>query len=229
MSKTKLRTGIVLAAVFVVFTAAAFAIPFRKNGVFWLSYVFGVVAIASQIYVLNVAFARQVSLKSKFYGFPVARVGMVYLVVQLILSLAFMALAALVPLWAAVLADVAVLGVAAVGFVATDTMREEIQRQDTALKKDVSNMRAMQSMAWSLAGQCGSGNLAAEVQKLAEALRYSDPVSSPALAEIEAELRGLLEELQKAAADRDERAAGALCRRAMEILNERNRLCKLHK
>lgn len=229
MSKTKLRTGIVLAVVFVVFTVAAFAIPFRKTGVFWLSYVFGVVAIAAQIYVLQVAFTGQKSLRSKFYGFPIARVGVVYLVVQLVLSLVCMALAAILPIWAVVLADVVVLGAAAVGFVATDAMREEIQRQDTVLKKDVSAMRAMQSMSRSLVSQCGDPSLRAELEKLSEALRYSDPVSSDALVEIEAELKGLLDEAQKAIVEQEYEAAGTLCRQAMGVLNERNRLCKLNK
>lgn len=229
MRKTKLRTGIVLAAVFVVFTVAAFAIPFRKNGVFWLSYAFGVVAIAAQVYVLNVAFAGQRSLTSKFYGFPIARVGAVYGIVQLILSLVSMALAAILPVWVAVLADAVVLAAAAVGFVATDAMREEIQRQDTALKKDVTAMRTMQSMARSLVGQCGDTALAGELEKLSEAFRYSDPVSGDGVAAAETELRRLLEELQKALLDQDYGAAGILCRRTTAALNERNRLCKLNK
>lgn len=229
MSKTKLRTGIVLAVVFVVFTVAAFAIPFRKTGVFWLSYIFGVVAIVAQAYVMTVAFAGQTSLKSKFYGFPVARVGIVYLVVQLILSLVCMALAAILPIWVAILADVVVLGAAAVGLVATDTMREEIQRQDTVLQKDVSAMRAMQSMARSLVSQCGDPALRAELEKLSEALRYSDPVSSDAVTEAEAELKGLLDELQKAVVEQAYGAAGTLCRQAAAVLGERNRLCKLNK
>ena len=229
MNKTKFRTGIVLAVVFVVFTVAAFAIPFRKNGIFWLSYVFGVAAIAAQIYVLQVAFSGQKSLRSKFYGFPIARVGVVYLIVQLVLSLVAMALAAILPIWVAILADVVVLGAAAVGFVATDAMREEIQRQDTALKKDVSAMRTMQSMARSLAGQCGDAALAKDLEGLSEAFRYSDPVSSDGVMEAETELRRLLEELQKALVDQDYGAAGTLCRRTMAALNERNRLCKLNK
>lgn len=229
MSKTKLRTGIVLAVVFVVFTVAAFAIPFRKNGVFWLSYVFAVAAIAAQAYVMTVAFAGQKSLRSKFYGFPIARVGVVYLIVQLILSLVCMALAAWIPTWLAILADVVVLGAAAVGFVATDTMREEIQRQDTSLKTDVSAMRAMQSMGRSLVHQCGDDALRPELEKLSEALRYSDPVSSRELAEAEAELKSLLDELQKAVVEQAYEAAGTLCRQAMAALAERNRLCKLHK
>ena len=229
MKKTKIRTGVVLAAVFVVFTAAAFAIPFRKNGIFWLSYLFAVVAIGAQVYVLNVAFAGQKSLRSKFYGFPIARVGVVYLIVQLILSLVSMALAAILPAWVAVLADVVVLGAAAVGFVATDAMREEIQRQDTVLKQDVSAMRSMQSTARSLVSQCGDSALRGELERLSEAFRYSDPVSGPAIAEAEAELKGLLEELQKAVVEQDYGAAGTLCRRTMAALNERNRLCKLNK
>ena len=90
-------------------------------------------------------------------------------------------------------------------------------------------MRAMQSMARSLVSQCGDPALRAELEKLSEALRYSDPVSSDAVTEAEAELKGLLDELQKAVVEQAYGAAGTLCRQAAAVLGERNRPCKLNK
>ena len=47
--------------------------------------------------------------------------------------------------------------------------------------------------------------------------------------DLERELKGCLDELLRAAADQDYEAAGTLCRQAMSVLDERNRLCKLNK
>lgn len=72
--------------------------PFAKNGVFWLAYVFGVIAIAAQIYVYPKAFEGE-SARSKFYGFPIAKLSTIYLIVQLILSILCMAISKVLPTW----------------------------------------------------------------------------------------------------------------------------------
>lgn len=97
------------------------------------------------------------------------------------------------------------------------------------LKKDVSAMRAMQSKANALVNQCDAPDLRAALQKLAEDFRFSDPVSSDALADVEASLSACLDELQRSLTDGDLDSAAVLCRRAAATLTERNRLCKLNK
>ena len=106
---------------------------------------------------------------------------------------------------------------------------EEIRTQDTKLKKDVSAMRALQSRVNQLVGMSGDGEAGRLVKTFAEELRYSDPVSSEALADIETELTALTDALQQAVVDGDEAAAITLCRKASVTLAERNRLCKLNK
>ena len=80
-----------------------------------------------------------------------------------------------------------------------------------------------------MAAQCANPDAAAAVRKLAEELRYSDPVSSPALEEAERDLSAAVADLQSAVADDDSEAVKQLSRKAAALLAERNRLCKLHK
>ena len=96
MTKNKTRFFIVLAILFAVFTVIAIALPLTKTAAFWISYVFAVIALAVQIYAYPKAFAGE-SVKSKFYGFPIARITTVYLIAQLALSLIFMLAAKWVP------------------------------------------------------------------------------------------------------------------------------------
>lgn len=229
MRKNLIRTYGVLAILFVVLTVVVFAVPFVKNGVFWLAYLFALVAIALQGYAIYKGFSRDEPLASKFYGFPVARVGFVYLVAQLILSLLSMALSTVLPIWVVLVLSVIALGAAGVGLITTDAMREEILRQDEILKKDVSIMRALQSKTRMLIGQCEDAELSVSLSKLAEAVQYSDPVSSDALEEIEFELTQLVDELQKAVVEQEYVAAQKLVKKAADTLTERNRLCKLNK
>lgn len=228
-NKNTVRGTIILGIALAAWLVIVLAVPFVKNAAYWLSFVFTLLAFAAQLYVFKISFRNGESVRSKFYGFPIARIGVLYLAVQLALGLLVMALAKWLPAWIGVILFVVTLAVAAVGCIAADMMRDEVERQDVQLKKDVSHMRAMQSKANALVNQCDAPVLKNELEKLAEDFRFSDPVSSEALADIEASLSACLDELQRSLTDGDMDSAAVLCRRAKTVLVERNRLCKLNK
>lgn len=231
MNKSIVRWLIVLAAVLAVYHVVIFAVPFPKNAIFFLSWVFALIAIGAQVYVVRSSYYRGESAKSKFYGFPIARIGAAYLTAQLVLSTAFMALgfAVTVPVWVPVVLYVVLLGLSVVGFVSADAMRDEIEQQDIRLKKDVQNMRMLQSKAASMVQLAQDDRVRGELEHFSEDLRFSDPVSSEALETIEADLMACTDEIQRAVMDDDREAVYALVQKARAALAERNRLCKLGK
>ena len=220
---------VVLALLFVVYTLIVLAVPFAKGGMFWLTYLFTAAAFGVQVYVFKLSFEKEAGAKSKFYGFPIARVGVLYLAVQLVLGLVFMALAAVAPVWLALVLYLALLVAAAVGVIATDSIRDEVERQDTQLKKNVATMRALQSKAAALPARCEDAAAKAALEKLAEEFRYSDPVSASPLTDLETDMAATMEELSVAVTDGDNAAVLALCKKISATLAERNRLCKLNK
>lgn len=225
MKKDTIRGIIALTVVLALYILIAFLIPFIRTATFWVSFVFTLIAffvVAASIYI---AFVKNPDAKSRFYGFPIARIGVIYGVVQLIAGFIFMALGVWIPVWVAVLVYAIALGSVAIGLISADAVREEIQRQDVKLKKDVSFMRNLQSKVCQMATQCD----APELKRFAEDIRYSDPVSSDALGDIEQELAAAVEELQAAVVDGDSESVAQLCRKASAVLSERNRLCKLGK
>lgn len=226
MKKDTIR-GIIIAltVVLALYILIAFLIPFIHTATFWVSFMFTLIAfcvVAASIYI---AFVKNPDAKSRFYGFPIAKLGVIYGVVQLIAGFIFMALGVWIPVWVAVLVYAIALGSVAIGLISADAVREEIQRQDVKLKKDVSFMRNLQSKVCQMATQCD----APELKSFAEDIRYSDPVSSDALGDIEQELAAAVEELQAAVVDGDSESVAQLCRKASAVLSERNRLCKLGK
>ena len=229
MTKNASRGLIVLAIVLAVFSLIAFAIPFAHTAVFWIAYGFGVFAILFQLYIFKTSFAGNGDAKSRFYGFPIARLGIYYLVAQLILSVVEMALAGLIPTWPAIIINVLALAFALIGCITAETMRDEIVLQDHKLKKNVSTMRELQSLAASMVGQCGDEEMKNAVKKIADELRFSDPVSSDATAELEAEMRSQLADIQQAVVEGDVEGAKTLCGKMMGNLAERNRICSISK
>lgn len=229
MVKSKKRGYAILAIIFVVYSVIVFAAPFPMTAVFWIAYLFGVVAIAAQLYLFGVLFEKGTGAKSKFYGFPIVKIGAIYLIVQIVLSLVQMIMAKVMPAWIAVIIDVLVAAVVAVGCIAADVMRDEIERQDVQLKKDVTNMRDLQSLTASLSGLCKSDNAKKMMRQLANDFSDSDPVSSDATLEHEQELKFMVNEIQKALIDGDEKSAMNFCERVGNVLVERNRVCKRSK
>lgn len=229
MNKSKIRAIVALVVVLALYNLVVFLVPFAKTATFWWSYgftwvCFGVVAAA-----IYIAFIKNPDARSRFYGFPIAKIGVAYGVFQLIAGLVFMAVGQWVPAWVAVLVYAIALGAAALGLISAEAVVDEIRQQDTQLKKDVSAMRAIQSKMGRLASQCQDPEAAVAVEALAEEIRYSDPVSNDSLTDAEADLGAAVDELVDAVVDGDSEAIKQLCRKATVLLNERNRLCKLNK
>ena len=203
----------------------AFLIPFAHTAAFWISYGFTLAAFAVVAASIYIAFIKHPDVKSRFYGFPIVRIGVLYGGAQLIVSVMVMALGQWFPGWIAVLVYAIGLGAAVIGLISAEVVVEEIQTQDVKLKRDVSLMRGLQSKASQMAAQSEN----AAIKALAEEFRYSDPVSNDAVAEAEADLTALVDELQSAVVDSDAEAISQLCHKASALLTERNRICKLNK
>lgn len=225
MKRDKKQVLCIFAVLLVLYILLTFLIPFAKTAIFWFSFAFTLIAFGVTAYALYTAFLKKPDARSRFYGFPIARIGVLYGGVQLAVGLLFMALGKWIPAWLAVLVYAALLGAAVIGLVSADAVVETIHTQDRKLKKDVAFMRSLQSKANQMAAQCSLP----ELQQFCENVRYSDPVSSEALAEIERDLSAAVDDLQAAIVDGDSGVICQLARKADTLLSERNRVCKLNK
>lgn len=226
MSKNELREYIILAVIFTVFSVTAFAAPFERNTVFWFSYVFGVIAIVFQVYVFRIAFADGGDTKSKFYGFSIARVGVIYLVVQLGLSLIQMIAANHLKSWVSIIINILPIAFAVIGTVAADAVRDEVERQEEQVKTDVSMMKYLNTSVAALENLCQNDDIKKKIVKLTEEFRYSDPVSNEETVAAELELKDRIDDLQRVLIDGDANEAEKLCKVIMVKLTERNESAK---
>lgn len=229
MKKNRGRLVIILATILIAFSTIAFIVPFKKNEVFWISYVFSIIAIVAQIYVLKIAFQGAESVKSKFYGFPIAQIGIAYMCIQLALSLVFISFSKFVPIEIVVIIEVFLFAVAVIGFIGTDVMRDEIEQLDKEIESTTSCIVTLRSIVYSLSTQCNNLEEKEALSKLFDELRYSDPVSNKALEIIESELEENVAVLQKMFSNEKKEQVVITCKKISAILAERNRLCKLNK
>lgn len=174
---------LILGIVFAVFTVVTFAAPFAKTPVFWVSYLFGLVAICFQIPLWNKALKGE-SLKSKFLGFPVLYIGVTYLIVQLIISLITMAVPG-IPIWIAIIVDVIVLAITCTLVISGGVAKTAIEKTEEKVQTKTAFIKGLKADVDIFLSEEKDPVIKRELVKLADEIRYSDPMSSSELEEIE--------------------------------------------
>lgn len=197
MKKNKGMAYAVLAIAFVLINVIAFAVPTAKTATFWIAYVFTAVAFALQIAIWKFAFKGTDTLKSKFLGIPLISVGITYLIIQIIAFVIFMALP-LTASWIAIVVCALILGVSAICLIGTETGREEINRVEETVEKKVFYIKSLQVDVEILASAEIDTDTKTALTKLAEKIRFSDPMSNDVLADLEAEISAKVKELKTA-------------------------------
>ena len=188
MKKNSSKGYFILGILFILVGVIAFAVPTAKTAAFWISYAFTVIAFAAQIIIWKAALGRSESLKIKFLGLPVLHIGIVYLVVQVVALIVFLSIPTL-PIWSAVVACAVIAGVSAVCMIASDVGRGEIDRVSAKVQEKTFYIRELQADVEMLEEQEQNPEIKISLTKLAEKIRYSDPMSNIALADLEDRIR----------------------------------------
>ncbi len=225
-NKSVIAVYAIAAAVYIL---AFVIVPFPKNSAAaWISFLFAVLAFGASFVITRKAFYGDTAIISKVYGYPIFRIGIIYLTVQVAFSLIIFIVGFFVkvPYWIALLPSVVFLGLAAIGFIAADNARDIIENFD---EKSKTVTKAVEMFNTDIAGAidlCENPEIKKELEALAESFRFSDPVSADATKEIENRIDELLVKL-KSAINSDE--SKVIIKQLTNAMNERNRICKANK
>lgn len=210
---------LVLAIIFVVFSIIAFLVPFEKTPVFWLSYMFAVIALGFQIPLWNGVLGGN-ELKNKFLGFPILHIGSIYLIIQLIVSLAMMSIPG-ISTWIAIVVDIVILAAACVCTISGDVARATIEKTEAKVQPKVAYIKTLKADVDVLISQEGNPEVKRELTALADIIRYSDPMSNSVLEGIENQIAGKIAMVANAGDNKIE-----LITEIKELMNQRNIKCK---
>lgn len=221
----------IYAILLVVYIVAFLIIPFNKIAASWISFAFTIIAIAGSLLIFNFAFNAKETLVSKIYGYPIFRVGAVYALAQLVIGVVICAISAViaVPYWVALLVSVILLGAAAIGVIITDNTRDLVEEVDESVNVDTKNVTRFQIDIAGIDDVCENTEVKADLEKLNELFRFSDPVTNDETREVEESIKTMLAELKTIVADGSTDDINALIKRITNTLNERNRICKASK
>ena len=221
MKKNSTKGYVILGILFVLISIIAFAVPTVKTATFWIAYVFTAAAFAAQIIIWKKALGKE-ELKSKFLGFPVVHIGIVYAIVQTVAFAVFLFVPTL-PTWSAIVVCSVIAGVSVVCMISADAGRNEIERVEAKVQKKVFYIRELQVDIELLADNESDAAVKTALAQLAERIRYSDPMSSEQLADLENKISSKVAEL-KATASKME-----IITELNSLLDQRNEKCKILK
>ena len=143
MKKDIMRGIVGFGVVLILYLLVVFLMPFVHTASFWVSLLFTLIAFGVVAVAFYCSIGRHPDAKSKFYGFPIARIAVIYGLVQLIAGFLCMAYGGHVPVWAAFLVYAIALGAAVIGLISAESVTEHIKTQDAELKKNVALMRVL--------------------------------------------------------------------------------------
>lgn len=211
---------------FALFQLIAFIAPNEFGTNFWIGWLFISAAFCGQLYCARLTFQAQ-NAQKLFYSLPLTTVSLLGLGAMLLLGGLTMAVSA-IPYWIGVILCAAVLAVTAVALIGTGEAAKAVETRDRQVQENTVFIRLLTSDAKALTERISDPTQRLSAQKVYEALRYSDPVSSDALVPYETQINLKFKEFEGAALAGEEWAEN-LARELLLLIKDRNDKCKLLK
>lgn len=232
--KKSFKAYVVIWAIFLaVFNVICFVTPgeaagmSKFGGAFWVGYIFITLAFIGQLVCAVMAFKAK-NLKKFFYKLPLITVSYTGLVLTVIVGAVCMAIPNL-PNWVGIIVCLLVLAFNAVAVIKANVAAEVVSDIDDKIKAQTAFVKLSTVEVQNILNRARTEKVKAECKKVYEAMRYSDPMSSPALAEEEAEISAKIRNLKSAVLSGEDETAISTAEELVLLIKERNNKCKLLK
>lgn len=230
MKKTIKFYTTIWAICLLLFNALAFVTPneiadvSKFDGAFWVGYIFITIAFVGQLICAYIAFKAE-NLKTLFYNIPLISISYVGLVVMLVVGGLTMAIPGM-PNWLGVIVCLAVLGFTAISVIKAGFAAEIVSDIDDKIATETAFIKTMTVEAQNLVNRANASMLKKQCKKVCDAFRYSDPMSSVALADIEQRIKEEFDVLTDAVIADDLTATESGTKELLKLIDERNIKCK---
>ena len=234
MKKNFKYFGITWIVGFVLFNAITFLIPNEvfgvtrfDKGVFWIAYALITLSFIAQL-ITAYKFIKDDSNEKMFLNIPLLRTGYMAIIVSLIVGMVFMIFPVL-PAWIGAVVCLLIAGYFVIACVKASAVANIVADIDAKVKTKTAFIRMAIVEAENILARATTTEIKVEIKKVYEALKYSDPMSNPALDDIEQDIDNGLKELKKAVTDSNVTKVEEISARLLLNVKERNSKCKLLK
>ena len=195
---------------------------FGSGAAFWISLIFAMVAIALAYYVAYLSVKKAKRMSDWLFSAPVIRWCSIYVVIELIVATIFMIISA--P-WRLVFIPQFLLPILFVIVVVPCFVQKSHAaevKQETVVK--VSYVRQMNAKLLALIPRAEDPAIKKEIEKAADMLRHSDPMSADSLVEVENKLMTYVDQLDALVRSGNYAEAAPVVKEICLLIDERSHL-----
>ena len=226
-AKNTVAFGLIYVILLGVFNLLVFTISKSRNDVFWLSYGFMTLAFVVQIVSMFMSF-KSADVETAFFGIPLASFSIFYLCAELVIGALFM-IFQMASFTLALVIQVLVLAVFLIIAIISLLSRDTVQQISDNVKEHVSNLKSVLVDIEMLMDGCTDPELKADLRKLSETVKYSDPISNEAVADVEQRIMRKISELRINIDDNQIADAKQSCADLERLYIERNKKLAISK
>ncbi len=199
--------GITLAVVI----ALMVLIPFTRTAAWWIGAACTILMFGVCAYAFHAAFRKGETLESKLLGWPIFKVGYVALLIQIAVGAIIMSLAHICPVRVAAIVEILVYAAAGVSLTIKDASRNVVTSVENTVEDKTANWKSIRAKVNALA----AANDNPAIKKLAEEIRFADPMPTG----MDGEIAAALEEMTQGVTEEN-------VSKVMRMVRERKELGK---
>lgn len=233
MKKTFSYYGICWLIALVVFNVITFVTPneiagiSKFSGSFWTGYIFITLAFMGQLGCAYKAFKAE-NLKKIFYNIPLISISYTGIVVMLVVGTTCMAVS-FIPYWIGIIVCLLVLAFSTISVIKATVAADVVSEIDKKIKVQTQFIKLLTADAEHLMSSGKTAELKAEAKKVYEAIRYSDPMSSDVLADVEEQIQSEFTFFTHAIKTEDLELSKSVAVGLLNLIDSRNKKCKVLK
>lgn len=220
---------IIWAICFTLYNVIVFVVPNENYGTesFWIGYALITVALVGNLACSFIALNSKTDAKL-FNNIPLITTSIVETVVSSIAGAVFIAVPG-IKSWAVVVVSAVILAISAIVSVIAKSTADTVSDIDDKIKSKTSFIKGITLDAELLMSSAGNDEIKAEIKKVYEAFRFSDPMSSDALNDVEDRIQNQFNLLQEVVITENTEKVSQVSKDLLNLIDYRNKKCKISK
>lgn len=225
------------AILFVIFNVVVIVLPkettiagvtyVKLGGLSWITLILFELCFVGHLVCTWIAL-KQNKLSGMFYRLPLIRLSYACIIVTTVIGCVMMAVPQM-PDWIPLIVVLIIMALYAVAVLKAAAAAAVVEQIDEKVRVQTTFVRDLTADASTLMTRAKSEPVKNDCKKVYEAVRYSDPMTSGALTDVESRIRTEFDAFTDAVLSDNADAVNASANELLSLLTERNRTCKANK
>lgn len=229
MKKARNTYLIIWAICFALYNVIVFVVPSenRESDNFWVGYALITASLVGNLISSFIALNSKSNAKV-LYNIPLITCSIVEIVISAIAGAIFMTVPG-IESWVVVVVPAIILAVSVIVSLIAKSTADIVGDIDDKIKTQTNFIKSITLDAEMLMSNVSTPEVKAEIKKVYEAFRFSDPMSSDALSDVEGRIQNQFNLLQEVAITEDTDRVSQVSKDLLSLIDYRNKKCKISK